>query len=130
MTYDQYWHGDCDLVRDYRQAEEIRNRRFNSEAWLQGMYFYGALCSVAPALHAFSSDPKPLPYAEKPYPSTKEEVEELKEERRKQKLRGYKAQFESWAERLELAPEAQENTETTDSVEPFDGGREDVDERG
>ena len=71
MTYDQYWNGDCTLTKYYRKADEMRKERVNEEKWLQGMYFYEALCDVSPVLHAYAKKgTKPQPYSEKPYAVT------------------------------------------------------------
>ena len=77
MTYEQFWDMDCTLVRDYRKAEEIRSSRKNQEAWLQGMYFYEALCDVAPVLRAFTKKgTKPHKYSSQPYSLTEKERKE------------------------------------------------------
>ena len=57
---------DCTLVRAYREAARIRRDLDNHHAWLQGMYFYNALCCVVPALNAFKPK-KPKNYPEAPY---------------------------------------------------------------
>lgn len=31
-------------IEGFREAEKIRQKKFNGEAWLQGMYFYDGLC--------------------------------------------------------------------------------------
>lgn len=67
MTADQYWNGDCQLVKAYREARKIQQKRKNEELWLQGMYIYEALCDVSPILRAFSKAKKPAPYPEQPY---------------------------------------------------------------
>lgn len=54
MTEEQYWDRDSTLVKYYREAEELRQEKFNQEAWLQGMYVYDALARIAPILHAFA----------------------------------------------------------------------------
>ena len=43
MTYDQYWHGDCLMVRDFYKAWKIKQEQENEKAWLQGLYFLKAL---------------------------------------------------------------------------------------
>jgi hypothetical protein len=69
MTPEQYWDGDCTLVKYYRKAEELRTEKRNQELWLQGMYVYEAICDVAPVLQAFGKKgAKPTPYSAKPYP--------------------------------------------------------------
>lgn len=85
MTYEQFWDMDCTLVVAYRKAEEIRNAKRNQELWLQGMYFYEALCDVAPILRAFAKKgTRPLKYPSEPYSLTTKEQErsEEKQERR------------------------------------------------
>lgn len=68
MTYEQYWEQDCELVRYYRKAAEIRQSLMNQEAWLQGAYFYEALLSASPVFHDFAKrGTKPVPYRDSPY---------------------------------------------------------------
>lgn len=87
MTYDQYWNEDCLLVKYYRQADEIRNRRKNQDLWLQGLYIYEALCDVAPILHAFAKcGTKPIAYTTEPYPLTEKDIAEKKEREEKRKF--------------------------------------------
>lgn len=84
MTYEQYWEGDCTLVKYYRKAEEIRNDRRNQELWLQGMYVYEAICDVAPVLHAFAKKgTKPTPYPSKPYPLNEKQSQRDEEEKQR-----------------------------------------------
>lgn len=84
MTPEQYWEGDCTLVKYYRKAEELRNEKRNQELWLQGMYIYEALCDVAPVLHAFAKKgSRPSPYAKEPYPLTEKQVKENEEEKQR-----------------------------------------------
>lgn len=69
MTWEQYWYGDPWMARDYRKAEELRQQRANTDAWLQGAYVYDALARISPILHPFAKKGvKPLPYLDKPYP--------------------------------------------------------------
>ena len=82
MTFEQYWEGDCTLVRYYRQAEELRNEKRNQELWLQGMYIYEAICDVAPILHAFAKKgSKPHPYSTKPYAISNKQIKQEREEK-------------------------------------------------
>ena len=84
MTYEQYWDGDCTLVKYYRKAEEMRNEKRNQELWLQGMYVYEAICDVAPILHAFAKKgTKPTPYSEKPYALNRKQIERDEEEKQR-----------------------------------------------
>lgn len=82
MTCEQFWDQDCNLVKAYRKAEELTQKRKNQELWLQGRYIYDALCAVSPVLHAFAKNgTQPYPYQEKPYPSDREESEWRERER-------------------------------------------------
>ena len=84
MTYEQYWEGDCTLVKYYRQAEELRNEKRNQELWLQGAYIYEAICDVAPILQAFAKKgTKPTPYSDKPYPLNAKQVKHDEEEKQR-----------------------------------------------
>lgn len=68
MTYERYWEQDCDLVKYYRRAAQIKQDLKNQDAWLQGAYFYEALIDVAPILRAFAKKgTEPTPYANQPY---------------------------------------------------------------
>ena len=82
MTSEQYWEGDCALVKYYREAEELRNEKRNQELWLQGMYFYEAICDASPILHAFAKKgAKPSPYPSKPYAITEKQIRQEREEK-------------------------------------------------
>lgn len=104
MSYEQYWDADCQLVKYYRKAHEIKKKLKNEELWLQGAYIYDALCAVAPVLHAFAKKgTKPLPYPTKPYSlTTEKESEEDKKQQEKLNRQKAKAIFEAWANSLNL----------------------------
>lgn len=89
MSYDEYWNGDCMLVKYYRQAERIRQRRMNSQAWLQGRYVYDAIMAVAPVLIPFNKHPKPGEYPKEPYPIDRE----TREAAEKKRMEMQKAKF-------------------------------------
>lgn len=67
MTYDQFWNGDPTMARYFRKAHELRQEQENQRLWLQGLYFYEALCDVSPTLRAFKPQ-KPLEYRHEPIP--------------------------------------------------------------
>ena len=46
MTYKQYWYASPHLVAVYRKADEYKQDRMSQEAWLQGLYIYGAFGAV------------------------------------------------------------------------------------
>lgn len=71
MSPEQFWDGDPELAKHYRRADEIKLERQNQTLWLQGMYFYEAICDASPILQSFAKKgTKPHPYVEKPYPLT------------------------------------------------------------
>lgn len=92
MTYKQYWQQDGSLVIAYRKADEIRKKRINQEAWLQGAYFYSALCSVSPILHAFAPNgTEPMPYMDAPIPMTSHDAEVREEELMRKRAEEFRA---------------------------------------
>lgn len=74
MTYEQFWEQDCELVKFYRKAAKINRDLRNQDMWLQGLYFYEALCKASPAFRSLGAS-KPEPYRSEPldlYASDKE----------------------------------------------------------
>lgn len=103
MTYEQYWYGDPWLVVSYHRAERMRLRRRNEMLWLQGMYFYEAICDASPLLHPNAKrGTKAIPYREKPYPLTDEQTAEEREEREEREGKNDRLRaelfFKNWAE--------------------------------
>lgn len=102
MTYDEFWNQDVALVKMYRKANDLRDKRRNQELWLQGMYFYEALCDASP-LFRFTMKKgivKPEPYAKEPYPITAEEVREREEREARKKEERLKAEFAQFVENM------------------------------
>lgn len=97
MTYEQYWQGDCTLVRAYRKAEALRVQRANQMAWLEGRYFYEALCDASPLLHAFAKEgTEAYPYRDAPIPVTRDEVENW----RARQIEKQKEEFRAFADAM------------------------------
>lgn len=108
MTYDDFWYGDVNMVRAFRQAQKIKDKRRNQELWLQGMYVYEALCDVSPILHAFAKKgTKPQVYSSEPYAITAEEVREREKREARLREERIKAQFAAFVEGLskKMSPE-------------------------
>ncbi len=85
MTWEQFWRDDAGMVRAYRKAQRIRNKRENQQMWMQGLYYYKALLCVSPILHAFAkAGTRPEPYMEEPFPLDAAEVREREEAKRKE----------------------------------------------
>mgnify|MGYP003308750778 CR=1 FL=1 len=102
MSYDEFWNHDVALVRAYRKADELRRRRLNEACWLQGMYFYEALCDAAPIFHAFAKKgTKPNPYAREPYAITESEIRERKEREAREREERMKAEFAAFVAQMQ-----------------------------
>jgi len=100
MTYDQYWDGDVGAHRQYREAHKKRLTEANMMAWLQGRYFYDAICAASPLINAFSKNKKALDYHKYPFDlfeedrKKREEAEKRKKyERMKEKVAMFAAEF-------------------------------------
>lgn len=79
MTYEQYWHGDPALVRAYHRAKQLQTQDESTMMWLQGKYFYDALCAGLANFSAGMAGKRGnAKYPKDPYrviPKTKEELE-------------------------------------------------------
>ena len=68
MSYEQYWEMDCDLVKCYRKAADIKRDLMNQNAWLIGLYVYEAVGDVSPILRGGAKKgTKAKPYIDKPF---------------------------------------------------------------
>lgn len=109
MTYEDYWERSPRLVKAYRDAERIKIENKNTFEWLQGKYFYDALCV---ALSNFSSGLAgkmgKANYPEKPHRITPM-TEEEKEEEKKRKLEAYKAELLAWQTAFNNRKKEQDN---------------------
>lgn len=65
MTYEQYWYGDPLMVRAFYEADKVRQRRMNDEAWLYGAYVLRALEATVCNLFRKSGTP-PATYPRQP----------------------------------------------------------------
>lgn len=66
MSYELYWYGEPNLVKAYREADEMRVDRMNYEAWLQGLYVYQAVGALYPVFNPFSKQKKAEEYLKEP----------------------------------------------------------------
>lgn len=79
MSRDEYWNGSIYLAFDYIEAEKYRQKRFDEQAWLQGLYVFKAVDTVlANALRKSQSEQ--YSYPDKPFTTTKTEEEKRLEE--------------------------------------------------
>lgn len=87
MSYTDYWDGECDMVKYYRDKAKYELEEKNRILWLQGMYLYDTMLRLSPALKPFVKNPNPEKYMEEPYPigiKTDEERKKAKEEKQLQ----------------------------------------------
>ena len=102
MSYDEFWNQDVSMVKAYRKADELRERRRNQGYWMQGLYVYEALCDASP-LFRFTMKKgsiKPEPYLKEPHPITAAELREREEREAKLKEERLKAEFAMFVERM------------------------------
>lgn len=85
MSYDEFWNGDYEAARMYREAYRLRADEANYQAWLHGRYIYEAIGAWVPLQRAFSKAKKPGDYPKEPYGyqankrhMTEEEIEDAK----------------------------------------------------
>ena len=100
MSYEDYWDGDCTMVKYYREKGKLDRERRNFELWLQGAYIYEALLCVCPAYDSFSKHRTPQPYRDRPLPLTETEAEVQEAEREKAKMEQNKQAMKEAAERF------------------------------
>lgn len=60
MTYEEFWNGDVELVKFYREAFRLKQQMKEQELWLQGVYFCDAITSC------FADKKNPYSYPEEP----------------------------------------------------------------
>lgn len=86
MSYHDYWDGDNCMTKYYREAEEIKKERRNSELWLQAAYIYEALLDASPVFNPLSKKNKPFPFRSEPIPITASGSKQSDERKKKQRL--------------------------------------------
>lgn len=94
MSYEDYWDGDCEMVKYYRRKDELDINRMNFKLWLQGAYIYEALLYVCPAYDSFSKHRSPQPYREQPMPLTEKEANKQQEEKERKIMEENRAAME------------------------------------
>ena len=108
MTYDEFWRDDVCLAKAYREADKLRLDRVNTELWLQGMYFYEAICDASPIFNPFAKrNTRPRPYPSEPYALHPPSVKEQKSEEQKQ-MEKMRKMMDSFASRVNAKHTAKE----------------------
>ena len=98
MTYEEFWYGSPERCVAYREAHKLRMKYRNHEMWLQGAYFYSALCAAAPMFAWQPHDAQP--YLDKPYPLDEEEVERREEAKEEAEYQQTISAFEGFAKKF------------------------------
>lgn len=86
MSYHDYWDGAADMVKYYREADEINKERRNSELWLQAAYIYEALLDASPVFNPLSKKHKPFPFRSEPIPITNTGNKQAEERAKKKRI--------------------------------------------
>ena len=92
MSYEEYWYGECELVKYYKEACSYLRRQKNQELWIQGMYFAMAVASVLDKKSKYPTEPLDI------FPKTEEE-KRIEQEKNRQKLIDYFTSFKQRWER-------------------------------
>ena len=86
MSYSDYWDGDPEIVKYYRDKRKYEQEYLSFQMWLQGAYIYEAIIEASPVYNFFSKHRKPEPYREQPIPIGKVERQHREEERQRQQM--------------------------------------------
>lgn len=96
MTYDEYWEGDPEMTKHYREKYRCEMDQKNTELWLMGVYIYEALMDVAPLINLFDKHRKAIPYRTEPYPLTKRDNSKRQDREEKQKMQNGLDVMSAW----------------------------------
>lgn len=87
MTYEVFWYGRPIEAKLYREAEKIKFDDKNFSLWLQGRYFYEALCAASPLFLSLAPEGTTAqPYMEKPYVFSKTDTKKEQENKEKAEM--------------------------------------------
>lgn len=101
MSYNLYWRGDAAAARHFRKADVLRQKRLNTELWLQGLYVYEAVGDLVPVLRPFAKEgTKPREYPHEPYPLDEEDLERKREREEAEEREQTRAMLEAWAAKV------------------------------
>ena len=84
MTYEQYWDGDVSAHKAFKKYYKLRAKKRNEEMWIQGMYFYEALCNASSLFRGMKPS-RPQKFRDKPYDIFEEDRKRREEEEQKAK---------------------------------------------
>ena len=111
MSADEFWYGDTRLAPAYREADTLRQERFNAEAHLQAFYIYEVIADFVPVLVSFpKKGSKPAPFRTSPidlelkHEFTKDHAK-TEEEIEKEKMKHIEGKMFAFMERRRRAKE-------------------------
>ncbi len=110
MTYEQFWDGDAEMVRDFRFAYKRRLEQQNRMMWLQGLYVYRAIDAIMPALSIKTQNVGIKPYLDEPIPITQDEEEEREIRKQKLQFEQNQARFKALANKFNANLNKKEDT--------------------
>ena len=95
MSYDEFYNKDCQLVKAYLKAYEMKQKQNNMNMWIQGSYVYDAIVRASPIFNPLAkAGTEPIPYMEEPYALSKEEQKAREEKKKKSRMMEMKAKME------------------------------------
>ena len=100
MSYEDYWDGDPEKTKFYREKNKWDVKRKNQELWLQGIYVYEAILDAVPVLNPFSKKKEAIAYRSEPIPLDRVESGREKEIKHQRKLADSKAKMMEIMERV------------------------------
>ena len=111
VSADEFWNGDYTMLKFYAERHKIAVEQKNEELWLQGAYFYEAICVALS--NAFGKGAK-AKYPEKPHRLT-ELSEEEKELENQKKVEEFRAQLMALGRRFEAKQKQEQGGENLGS---------------
>ena len=90
MSYEEYWDGDNEAPRHYRELARMNVKERDHQAWLTASYVYAALTRVYPLFNPLAKD-KPEPFLERPYTYEEDVPRATQEEEDKKQMEAWRA---------------------------------------
>lgn len=75
MTYNEFWYGEAEMAKYYREAHTLKCKTTNQELWLQGIYFIRSIQVALDAKNKTKYFDKPVDIFEKTESEKKAEAE-------------------------------------------------------
>lgn len=90
MSYCEYWDGDNEAPRYYRELARLRVKERDYQAWLTASYVYSALTRIYPLFNPFATN-RPEPFLDKPFSYMEESTsEDAGQEEEKRQMEAWK----------------------------------------